>query len=503
LNFQKYFLFIIFCVFYIAVFPQKTDGQELEPVFIISSFDFKVEGFTRPNALIDKGELVIGEEITGVSNLEKYIQKKTQMLMNERVLDNVKIDYVTGDMENGKIPVHLTFYIKDTWNIVAIPRPKYSSNSGFELVLKARDYNFLGTMSPLRLDIGYQYDEQGRNFLVFELDSNIPFHVFGIKWNFKFFNSFNYRPDMEKPFYYNNITGLSAELPFKFTTFIFGINESLFLNEENDDIYKLLYGYGDFQNGVYMSSRPYITWKIPTGIFIGNFGEIDYTPEISAVFNHEFSQWPLDDIRKGPFLKLNQSLGFNHLDWIGNFLNGFDVSVSNSYSYDYYLKNKQPWTGFLGLKGISHFIITDFFGISSRLLYRHWFIRDREYVETGDALRGILDKDVLSDYMLSLNIDFPVRVFSFTPSKWLNKPKLRVFNFDLHLSPVIDAALHHDPINKIDFSFKNILFSGGVEAVVFPEFFRSLFVRFSMGWNLSNFSNGRNWEFYLGTDYHY
>jgi hypothetical protein len=202
-------------------------------------------------------------------------------------------------------------------------------------------------------------------------------------------------------------------------------------------------------------------------------------------------------------LKLNHSVGFDHLDWIGNFLNGFDVSISNSYSYDYYWKEKQAWTGYLGLKGISHFIITDFFGISARLLYRHWFLRAGEYMETGDALRGILDKDVLSDYMLSLNMDFPIKVFSFTPSKWLNNKKLRFFNFDFHLSPVIDAALHHDPINGIDFNFKNMLFAGGVEAVVFPEFFRSLFVRFSMGWNLSDFFFCRNWEFYLGTDYHY
>jgi hypothetical protein len=518
LSLKKYFLFIFFCAFFCNIFPQKADGQESdanfslrfpddsaadkpEPVFVISSFEFNIDGITSPRALIDKGELVIGEKITGVSNLEKYIRKKTQMLINERVLDNVKIDYVTGREDEGLIPVHLAINIKDTWNIVAIPRPKYSSNSGFELVLKARDYNFLGTMSPLRLDIGYQYDEQGRNFFLFEQDANIPFRIFGLKWNFKFFNSFNYRPNMEKPFYFNNISGLSAELPFKFTTITVGFNESLFLNEENDDICKPLYG--DFQDGVYMSSRPYVTWKIPTGVLIGNYGEIEYTPEMSAVFNHEFSQWPLDEIRKGPFLNLNHSLSFDNLDWIGNFLTGVDVSLGNSFSFDYYRTGKQAWTGYLGFKSISHFIITDFFGMSARLMYRRWFLRDGEYMETGDALRGILDKDVSADYMLSLNLDFPVRVLRFEPSKWLNNQKLRIFNFELHLSPVVDAALYHDPVNNIDFKFKNVLFAGGVEAVIFPEFFRSLFLRFSMGWNLSNFANGRNWEFYLGTDYHY
>ena len=519
-------LLIILCILCSSVFSQEEAGPEQdfalsdnyrqadpiltdntpqpESVFIINSFTFNINGFTRPFALINKGELIKGEEITGLSNLEKYILDKTQLLYNERVLDSVSINYFIAEApEDGKYPVDLVINIKDTWNIVAIPRPKYSSNSGWDITLKARDYNFLGTMSPLRLDLGYIHDEEGKNFFLFMLDSNIPFRFFELNWNFKFVNFFDYRPDMEQPYYYKNTTGLSVELPVKFTTLTIGFNESFILNEENSDNDKPLYG--DFQDGFYMSSRPYISWEIPTGIDVGEWGELVYTPGISATFNHELPKWPLDEIKKGPFLSFNHNLGFNRIDWIGNFLRGFDIYIYNSFSYNFYrLRNdKQPLDIYYNISGTGHFVITDFFGISTRLQYRQWIFSEYGNTEAGDNLRGILDRDICADYMLSLNLDLPVRVLRFSPSEWFNNQKLRIFNFDLHASPILDIALYHDPADKTEFNSKNILVTGGLEIIVFPAFFRSLYLRISMGWNLSDFNGWRNNEIFMGTDLYY
>ena len=96
-----------------------------DSIYVINSFVFNIDGYTRPYALINKGDLIAGEEISGLSNLEKYVQDKTQLLYNERVLDSVSMEYFVGQMrENGKYPVDLVVNVKDTWNIVAIPRPK-------------------------------------------------------------------------------------------------------------------------------------------------------------------------------------------------------------------------------------------------------------------------------------------------------------------------------------------------------------------------------------------
>ncbi|GHV93945.1 hypothetical protein AGMMS50293_02650 [Spirochaetia bacterium] len=483
----------------VPLFSQSTDGQPSpDSVLVINSFKFDIKGRTRPDALIYKGELQEGEELKGQAGLEKFIKDKTQVLLNQRVLEKVEITYTIGEQwSDGKYPVDLFIAVVDTWNIIAIPYPKYDSNSGFELTIKARDYNFLGTMNPLKFDLGYRYDQNERNSVFFEIDSDTPFKAFGYNWSINFDHFFNYRPDVEEPYYYKNVTGLSMELPFKTTTFTFGLEESFILNEENADRDKPFYG--NFQNGLYMASRPYISWKIPTGLEVGEYGDLIYTPEISATFNHEVSRWPLNDIRKGPFMTLKHTIGFDRINWIGNYRQGFDVSMDNSYNYDFFRlnQNKEALSVDLSISGISHFIITDNFGISAFLRYRHWFYHDPGYYDqAGDALRGILDRSLTADYMLSLNLDFPFRVLQFLPSQWFGKPKLRFFDFDLHVSPIIDLALYHNPVTNTSFSFKNMLASGGLEVIVFPAFMRSLYIRASLAWNFVEQINNPN-DYYL------
>jgi hypothetical protein len=515
---------LILITLFLVCIPPFVSAQEDLTVYVIRSFDFNITGRTRPFAIIYKGDFKKDEELRGIANLEKYIQDKTQLLINERVLEESSITYTLGEAEaDGKIPVYLLITIKDTWNIIAVPYPKYDSNTGFELIVKARDYNFFGTMNPLRIDIGYTYNENNQNSVLFELDSNTPFTAWGYNWNLDFDHFFSYRPDVEEPFYYKNVTGLAMELPFKATTFTFGFEESFVLNEENDDRYKSLYG--NFQEGPYMSSRLYTSWKIPMGLEISRYGELTYTPELSARFSHEFPHHPLDEIRTGPFMKFNHSIGFNRVNWISNYRSGFDVSMYNSYNYDFHTagaeKNKIDID--YSVTGTGHFIINDGFGISARLKFRHWFYHDPAYYDkAADVLRGILDKSVTADYMLSLNLDFPFKILSFLPSQWFGISKLRFFDFDLHFSPVVDLALYHDPDTETAFDPRNILASGGLEFIAFPAFMRSLYIRLSLTWNFVEYinnpggsylpsglpvipklPNGDNREIFVGIGHHY
>jgi hypothetical protein len=507
------------------------DGHDGGEIFVINAFHFKIKGRTRSDALIRAGEFKEGEKIRGWRNLGKYIQDKTQMLINQRVLAKAFIDFTLGEPgADGAYPVDLHLTVEDTWNIIALPYPKYDTNTGFELIVKARDYNFLGTMNPLRIDVGYKYDEKGRNSLVFEVDSDTPFRAFGYNWNFNFDHAFNYRPNAAEPYYYKNVTGLSMELPFRTTTFTFGAEESFTLNEENPDRYK---SYGEFQKGVYMSSRLYTSWKIPTGFHVFDYGELTYVPELSVTFNHEFPGNPLNDFRLGPFMTLKHSLGFNRIDWIGNYRKGFNVSMNNSFKYDFHRINQDTSALDIdySIAGIGHFIITNGIGISSNLQFRHWFYHDPDYKDgAGDALRGILDRAIRAEYMLSLNLDFPFRVLQFQPSQWFARPILRFFDFDMHISPIIDMAFFRAPssgsplpaTSRITSDQNNMLFSGGFEILVFPAFMRSLYVRASLAWNFVEQINnpgdyylnpvlpiipmlpgGDNREIFVGIGHHY
>ena len=400
-----------------AVLPEN-DG-----LYVITAFEFNIKGRTRPSALIYNGEFKIGETFKGQASLDAYVRDKTQTLVNQRILkNNATVTYSIGEQaEDGSYPVTLIISTEDSWNIIALPRPRYKSDTGLDLSIRARDYNFLGTMNPLRINLGYKYDEEKRSSFQFEVLSNIPFNAFGYHWDVKFYNYFDYRPMVAEPFFYQNTTGLSMEVPFRKTTFTFGFDEATILNEENPDVYKdslkeslgVPGGYPDFQSGLYMSSRLSASWKIPTGLFVSRYGELTYTPGISATFNHEIPKWELQKIRYGPSMGFGHSLYFEKIDWHTNYRDGISASINNSYGYNFYnLQNDdQPLSVSFSLNGTGHFIIKDFFAISSRLMYRHWFYHDPNYYESAsDAMRGVADKKIGADYMLSLNTDFPFRV---------------------------------------------------------------------------------------------
>jgi hypothetical protein len=497
-------LFIIAAWTILSIFPVQAQTQDqaagaAEPVpetddrlaiYTIDSVEFESSGSSfspwksRAFVLFYHGEFKYGEEIRGMANLEKYVRDKAQLLMNQRVLEDVRIDFTIGDMDqDGRYPVRLRVVTRDTWNIIAVPRPQYSSNSGFDLTVKARDYNFLGIMEPLRLDIGYNHDEKGEDIFNLEIDSNIPFMALGYYWRINFDHFLNWTLG-DNPSY-KNVTGIAMELPFRRTTFTFGFDESFTWHETNEGKYTENYIYADrlnrlYFNGLYASSELYASWEIPTGIDVLDHGELTYTPKLGLKINYSPSAWPLDEVRLGPFLNMGQVLGFNRVDWIDNYRRGFDVSFTNDNQFD---SHRRLFNNSLKLEAVGHFIFTDFLGLSTRFQYRHWFYRYPYdfYEAAGDSLRGILDKDIHANFMFSLNLDLPLRLFRFKLSQLTGKSKLRLFDFECQLAPVLDMAFYQDSENALGFRA-----SGGGELVIFPDFMRSLYLRISVGYDFNN-----------------
>ncbi|MDR1302775.1 MAG: hypothetical protein LBK43_09960 [Treponema sp.] len=504
---------VFLCVYLVLVFRMPVFGQDTVPeqdpeteeeaateplkeepedarstLYIIQAIRFDITGRTRPLGLLDAGNFEKGEMLWGKAGLEAYIQDKTQLLLNQRVLAAVSIDYVTGASdEQGFIPVDLLVSVIDTLNIVVLPYPQYSDNDGFKFTLKARDYNFLGSMNALRIDLGYQRDTEGEHSVVFEIDSDTPFNAFGYDFNLNFDHAFSYTFD--QPLYYKNTTGISMELPYKWTAFTFGFEQATVIHEENEDKYKPEYGdYDDW----FTSSELYTSWKIPTGFRVHTFGEVAYIPKIAGKL--AYPQEVLEYFRRGPTLTLSHKLEFGRIDWIGNYRRGLEASLDNAYQYNLY---SQSWNKTLDFSMAGHVPIRNFFGISGRLRYRHWFDDDHD---AGDALRGMLDKSIHVPYMVSLNLDFPFRILRFTPSQWLNNQKLRLFNGEVHASPFIDVALLQNP---------RIAVTGGLELIAFPELMRSFYARVSLGWNLiealktQSLPSGANRELFIGIGHHY
>jgi hypothetical protein len=170
---------------------------------------------------------------------------------------------------------------------------------------------------------------------------------------------------------------------------------------------------------------------------------------------------------------------------------------------------------------VGHLPVSEDLGISGRLKYQHWFFdsngiplvygNERFYVysDGGDVLRGIKNNQLPVRYMLSLNMDFTVRLFRFVPSEWFHNPRFHFFDFELHGSPFIDIALAEDPVHNRSFSPKNILAAGGLEVIVFPLAMRSFYLRLSLGTDLrellktARFFPSGNRELFIGVGHFY
>jgi hypothetical protein len=508
-----------------SALPPDTDLSNA--VFFIRNIDFDISGptffgysllfgYSRAFAIQYHSEIKEGDEITGRDSFEKYIRDKTQLLINQRVIETARIEYTINPAEaDGRYPVDLLIITRDTWNIIAVPYPKYDSNSGFSLTVKARDYNFFGTMNPLRLDIGYERDTDDEDTFNLVIDSDTRFKALGLNWNLNFDHEFYFT--FGDPLSYINSTGVAVELPVEKTTLTFDVEHYINVNKSNSDKYHD--NYGRYFEGVYNSVKFLASWELPTGLNLGEYGELTYTPKISEEIVYSPStQWPLDNLHRGPMTNLSHSIGFDKVDWIGNFRKGFDMYLNNSNTLRPDESGKPVWNVNYGFTGIGHFIINDSFGISARLKFTQWFNKfpDRYSSDAADVLRGIPDKDVNADYMLSLNLDFPVRIVRFNPAQRYNKPKLHLFDFEMYFSPVFDFALVRDPVSGRGFTPADMLFSGGFELIIFPGFMRSLYLRISPCFDLIKFidqsvvpvmgkdSDGeRNLELFIGIGLHY
>ena len=503
---------------------ENSTVEDSTTVYVIREVGFDINGRTKPFALMLNGEFKDGERITGKENLDKYLALKTQLLLNQRVLEEVNIEYSLGPSEeDGALPVTLLVHVIDSFNLIILPYPKYDSNDGFSITIKARDYNFLGTMSPLKLDLGYQ-KKDGDDIINFSAEMAVPFQAAGLDWNFNFNNYFKYT--FGQPLYYQNVTGLSLDLPWELTTFTVGFNQYLTFNEENTDDNKDIYSLADRFYGPYASTELFASWKIPFGFNVGDYGEVSYTPRISGRINYPY--WKVDEPRK-PLTAFSQTLGFGRVNWIGNYRQGLSAHLSNEYDW-YFDRLDAPLAITMDAELAYYHPFSKFFGFSTRLKYRQWWQwSDRTggwipYYYAGDVLRGVVDEDIRADYMGSVNLDFPIRVLRFWPSEWYNNPKLHFFDFEMHFSPFMDMALMKGPYSKLKdrtnpsagatkFSPKDVIVTGGLEVIVFPGFFRSFYIRGSIGYNARKIkSDGlkKKWgffpqwdEIYIGVDHYY
>jgi hypothetical protein len=501
--------FVLLCgVFSIGFADENT-------VYYIRNVEYVIQGKTKPFALLIASGITSGEEITGDGRLTAYIKEKEQTVLNNRQVESAVIEYTVGGTdETGRLPVDLLVKTSDTNNFVILPYPKFSSSSGTKLELRLRDYNFLGGLSEFGINLGYARDADGNNYANSMLKFDLPFQYLGFGWNFGFNNEFSYRiNNSDEPFYFNNISSLSVDLPFRRTTLTLGFEQNLTLEKEELFDYDntespftyLVSGMANviaFHNNLesYFISKPFVAWEIPLGIQVFSFGELTYEPAVGIAFRY----WPLDDREQyiGPIGIFSHSLRFSRVNWRGNFQSGFlfNAEQNNNFYFCDNAKNKHD----ISVTGIGHIPLADFSGVSFRIRYQHVLFTDTQYLAVGGPLRGIPDKSLLEPEknltatgLVFVNLDTPFRIGRFRPSQWGTGRHRTFFDLEFHLSPFFDAALLENGNNGNDYEW---LFTGGLELKIFPLAFRSFFIRVSAGFDLRNSENS---EIFIGLGNHY
>lgn len=97
--------------------------------------------------------------------------------------------------------------------------------------------------------------------------------------------------------------------------------------------------------------------------------------------------------------------------------------------------------------------------------------------------KNLADRFLYVPTALFANFDFPFHLFS---GRSKETSRIKDFGFEVQLSPFVDLALEKNSTAVRFFSPKDGWYSGGLEVLVYPEKWKSIVVRGSLGLDLGN-----------------
>ena len=488
---------------------KREDAAPLLQQYRITAVNYAIKGMTRQYPLehavpIDTVYVFDSEEA-----LQRYLAELEQRFKNIRTIQSVKIEAAYGEPDSLKvIPVTLAVAIVDTWNFIAVPYPSFDSNTGFKLKLKMQDFNFVGTLQPLKADIVYRSTETGRQVISSSVSFGLPFKtgILDMLWlsSIDIVYAFKEVPKM------NIATGVEASYTFnKHVSVAFGIMPELILNDRSslqasepeavedqhrppptEDEPENKKTKADEFGPLYAQDRYYFktTFFVRAPVMITevkNIAPLIWTPSLGIGGNWAFDGIQADDLKNWT-LDAGHSLALSRVNWIANFRKGFSVSFGNVYSYRFYNKKKTN-IGFT-VSATGYYPFLNRVGVYGRMqFFYHLF--NAASTQAGAALRGILNKRIDTDTGFAFNLDIPIRIASLDFQAITGVDWVRIFNCDVQLVPFLDMAFVHDKKTGRYFHPADGWYAGGMEMIVYSQKMRSIYVRASIGLDLAELKN--------------
>ena len=477
----------------------------------IMAVNYKIKGLTRKYPLSQAVPIDTGRIFDSKEAMLQYLGLIEQQFKNIRVIQSVQIDTEYGTPNNESvIPVTLTITIIDTWNFIVVPYPSFDSNSGFQLKLKMQDFNFLGTLQPLKADVVYRSTETDQQIFSSSINFALPFKVkmFDLLWDNSFRIVYAYK-EVPK---IGIGTGLTASVKLnKRLSLSFGLLPELLINDRASSQMSII-DTSPPPEGEDPSTKPPVEqteqkgpgglgylypkdrYYFNTTLFVyapvmvtevKNFGSLVWTPSMSLAGNWAFDGIQADSLKTWAF-NWGHSLSLSKVNWVSNFRKGLSFSFDNTYTYQFYNKQKMSIGFSSSVTGYYSFI--NRVGIYGRAQFFYHLFGSTS-TRAGSTLRGILNKRIDTDTAFTLNLDIPVRIATFDFQSITGVAWTRFFNCDIQLVPFIDIALVHDSKTGRYYHPVDGWYAGGMEVIVYPAKMRSIYVRASLGFDLAELKN--------------
>lgn len=432
--------------------------------------------------------------------LDAYITDIVQQLENLRLLDNIYSQYTCVDEKDGVCLVDLSITVNDSKHLLGLPKFSYNSNTGSELKLKLKDTNFLGLLNTFNLDFNGKLEQESEQdnpdvSLGINFDYDWPFTLLNLQhsWNNDF--SFSWILGDDLPEFSLN-TGFTTDIPVGQHTCELNFKQSVIRNKD----------YSTYGDALYAVENASISMPLTIGK-INNSIKVLYTPSISYTYN-----WDADSISlsnedlASPLIAVGQKLSTSRINWKNNFRDGFLLNGTESLGWNFETQCFIP-TVALTAEGYKAF---KYAGLCSRL-YIMGMLNSNEKI--GDSLRGIRDNQYYADgsyYALKVpaaivfSVDCPIHIITTNwlgwgkslfgtydlfpqPAKflfWLPHKLFKYLDFELQLSPFVDAALTRNRNDDSTFSVKDGFYDAGFEFLVYPLKWKSYVIRGSIGFDI-------------------
>jgi len=449
--------------------------------YVLRSVDFEVTGRSLPSVLrrkIDPYGRLIGASFQGRARLEAFLEEARQTLRNERAIASVAADYEAVPSASGGYEVALHFRVTDTWNLVALPYPKYNSNTGLDLGIRLRDYNFAGSLQPLLVNLDYFLNTAGIGALGGFVSFQAPFHLGGLAWSLGINEEAKISADGSTAPASVTSAALGLEIPGLGFPATLTVTQGFSLNANGLD------------SSLSADPDPWFLSETLAASATIPLGPIQYVPGLSASWN-----WRPDAVlqyrgREGITVAFSNAFSTGRVDWKDDLREGVCASWNVSFSYGV---TSADFLTDISFTVAAHATPAPGLGLAGRIVGFDRLLHgseDDELTSLGSYMRGIADARLAGFQAVFCNLGLPVKLFDFPAHALIGRDFL---DFGLQAQPFLDVGLLAPAGSRTDWFWC----SGGLEILVFPGAFRSFVGRASAGLDLESAFSGGNPAFEL------